>query len=415
MKSLSDIKQKIKEGTATVLTAKEFKQRVLEGEKFSTEDVDVVTTGTFGIMSGTMGVFNFPFMPPNTFERARAVFMNGIPAFPGPCPNERLGEIDAVVYGTSFRDHSYGGGHLFRDLVEGKPVHITVDTGEKILESEVTLEEMKYSVLQTTRAAFKNYHAMVNPDSTEVRTIFSVTGLKGPLKEASVSGCGSINPLENDPDFHVIGVGTPVLFNGSAGFVMGTGTRSSKKKPNISTFADMKKMDPTLMGGFVTSHGPECLVSIGIPIPVIDEKTLNSLMIQNSGSVLPVTDIRTRTPVGETDYSRIWDKTDLMVRYNKEQCINCEHCKARLLCPTNAITEGHEINRHYCVNCGTCVNNCPEHVFNAELGQIALGNELIPVTLRQSDRSRAERVCGILKRRIIEGKFKLNEMIKRIE
>ena len=172
MKSLSIVNKKIEEGQATVLTADEFKKRVEEGEKFTVDDVDVVTTGTFGIMSGTMAVFNFPFMPPNTFERAKAVFMNGVPAFPGPCPNERLGEIDAVVYGTSTRDSSYGGGHLFRDLVEGKSVHISVDTGEKVLESYISLTDMRYAVMQTTRAAFRNYHAMVNPDSTEIRTIF---------------------------------------------------------------------------------------------------------------------------------------------------------------------------------------------------------------------------------------------------
>lgn len=45
---------------------------------------------------------------------------------------------------------------------------------------------------------FKNYHAMINRSPGLVRTIFPVTGPAGAFYEVLVSGCGEINPLEND-------------------------------------------------------------------------------------------------------------------------------------------------------------------------------------------------------------------------
>ncbi|MHA1607417.1 MAG: homocysteine biosynthesis protein [Candidatus Freyarchaeota archaeon] len=57
-----------------------------------------------------------------------------------------------------------------------------------------------------------------------VETIFSVTGLRGPLVKATVSGSGEVNPLENDPLLRTIGVGARVLINGAIGYVVGEGT-----------------------------------------------------------------------------------------------------------------------------------------------------------------------------------------------
>lgn len=57
-RTLSQIKQKIKDGEATVLTAEEVSNLVREGEEPKFDDVDVVTTGTCGIMSGTAAIFH---------------------------------------------------------------------------------------------------------------------------------------------------------------------------------------------------------------------------------------------------------------------------------------------------------------------------------------------------------------------
>ena len=120
MKSIEDINQKISRGEAAVLTAAELKRRIAEGEHLTVSDVDVVTTATFGIMSGTLALLHIHVSEPGTFHHAEKAWLNGVPAIPGPCPNERIGVVDLVVFGTSRANPSYGGGHLFRDLVEGK-------------------------------------------------------------------------------------------------------------------------------------------------------------------------------------------------------------------------------------------------------------------------------------------------------
>ena len=241
--------------------------------------MDVVTTGTFGVMSGTMAVMMVPVVEKCSFEKADSIWLNGVPAQPGPCPNERFGVVDLVIHGTSHEDDRYGGGHLFRDLVKGKEIDILVEAHGRTYENKVTLEDIDFARIIITRLAFKNYHAPVNPTATTISTIFSVTGLTGPFTETSVSGCGEINPLQNDPSHRIIGIGTRVLLNGATGYIMGKGTRSSPDKPNASAFADMKAMDPDMMGGMKTFHGPECLTSLAVAIPVLDEEIMVGLKI----------------------------------------------------------------------------------------------------------------------------------------
>ena len=76
---------------------------------------------------------------------------------------------------------------------------------------------------------------------------------------------------------------------------MGKGTRSSPDKPNVSAFADMRRMDPDMMGGMKTSHGLECLTSLAVPIPVLDEEILLGLKILDRDVPLPASDINGRT------------------------------------------------------------------------------------------------------------------------
>ena len=97
--------------------------------------------------------------------------------------------------------------------------------------------------------------AFVNPSQEEITTIFAVLPMKGNLQEATFSGCGEINPLENDPELRYHTPGTAALVNGAPGVILGTGTRTSAAKPNLSLAADMHQMDPNLMGGFIGCNG----------------------------------------------------------------------------------------------------------------------------------------------------------------
>ena len=69
-KTYSQINEKIKNGSAVVLTAEEMIDFVDEhGVKVAAEEVDVVTTGTFGPMCSSGAFLNFGHSdPPIKFE-----------------------------------------------------------------------------------------------------------------------------------------------------------------------------------------------------------------------------------------------------------------------------------------------------------------------------------------------------------
>ena len=410
MKTQAEINAKIRNGTALVMTATEFKQHVRNGDTITCDEVDVVTTGTFGVMSGTYAVLSIPVAEKKAFRTADRVWLNGVPAIPGPCPNENLGLVDLIVYGTAHANARYGGGHLFRDLVQGNPVDVVVKAKRKTFTRTITLGDIGFARLATTRSAFKNYTALINPRPRPVNaTIFSVTGMPGPLRAASISGCGEINPLENDPGMRTIGPGMHILVNGGEGYVMGTGTRSSVERPNLSFFADLKGMDPDMMGGFVTSAGPECLVSCAVPIPVLDEYSLQALWVLHEQIPLVVADVADRTPLASTTYGEVWNGTDPVIRFDPSLCTSCEECSAAARCPTGALSPRGPIDYHHCVHCGTCTVTCPAHAYHGRLGSLTVNTSQVPITLRQSSLTHARRLCERLKHKIVKGEFFLNE------
>ena len=115
-RTVAEINAKIERGEAVVMTAEELCNSVRNGADVGFEDVDVVTSATCGVMSGTFAGLSFKVAERDGFERAAKVFLNGVPAFVGPCPNERLGIVDVIVYGTARRDEKYGGVQLCREL-----------------------------------------------------------------------------------------------------------------------------------------------------------------------------------------------------------------------------------------------------------------------------------------------------------
>ncbi|HJK71858.1 MAG TPA: methanogenesis marker 16 metalloprotein, partial [Methanocorpusculum sp.] len=320
MKSIEDINTKITERTAVVWTASEFKKHIRAGETVTPEDVDVVTCGTFGVMSGTAAVLAFQAAEPGTFTHAYKLTLNGVPAHIGPCPNESNGHVDAMVYGTaqSYRP-GYGGGHLFADLVAGKCVEAVIETDTGTITKSVTLGDMSSAKMIITRGAFKNYMAFVNPSEEEITTIFAVLPMKGNLQEATFSGCGEINPLENDPELRYHTPGTAALVNGAPGVILGTGTRTSASKPNLSLAADMHQMDPNLMGGFKMMTGCECLTSVATAVPVTDDATVAALSVLDENIPLPVANVLNRTAFAAATYADAWSG-DARVRAKPDNC-----------------------------------------------------------------------------------------------
>ncbi len=405
MKTITEINEKLREGSAVVYTAAEFKRLIREGAEVSAADVDVVTTGTCGVMSGTVAILSVPVAEPGTFERAERAWLNGVPCMPGPCPNERLGLLDLIVSGTAHAGAGYGGGHLFRDIVEGREIEVVVEAADRSVEARVTIDDFSYARLFTTRSAFKNYTAYVNTRPTREKTIFSIEGLQGPCREVSVSGCGEINPLENDPARLAIRDGTPVLLNGSVGIVTGEGTRSTPARPNLTAIADMAGMQPRYMGGFATSAGPECITSLGVAIPVLDDRQIAGLRILDEEILLPVADINTRTVLGEATYADVWQRSDREVTYNPEWCEECSTCAAAAICPTAAFSRETGIDRDRCLACTACLAACPNGAFEAGETSLRVRGRRVPITLRQSGRTLAEDLCRDLKERILDSRF----------
>ena len=416
-RSIEEINQKIKNGDATVLTADEVSILVREGNTPKAEDVDVVTTGTCGIMSGTAAILHVPVSDPGAFKKAKKIILNGVPGYPGPCPNEWLGSVDMIIYGTahSIYDDSYGGGFLFKDLVSGKDIEVEMEsTDGEIIKSKTNINEIGTAQMIGTRMAFKNYNSFTNPSKELVSSIFHAIDMDGPFKGLSVSGCGQINPLQNDPLMKTICSGAKVLLNSSEGIVIGRGTRSSDEKPNLMITADMTQMDPHYLGGFKTGAGPEVFDSVAAAVPILNDNILKQTFIQNKDIKLPVADIRGRHKIlGFTDYGQIWEVTDERPVYHSENCLKCEMCIVRERCPTGAYTD--TLNTRRCFGCGMCAYSCPNNAFTMNCGTVnfMFDNESVgmPIICRQSDIKRARELSTYLKKKIENGKFILNSCL----
>ena len=413
-RDISQINEKIENGEANIYTAEEFKKLVKNNDAPAFEDVDVVTTGTCGVMSGTAAILNFIISPPGEFIRAREVYLNGVPAFAGPCPNEWLGSVDVILHGTSHSiyDENYGGGFLLKELLEGKNIDVRVESVDGLtIENTITIDDITRAQIIGSRMAFKNYTAFTNPNKESVKSIFAATPLEGNLSGLTFSGCGDLNPLQNDIPHNVIKEGCKVLLNGAVGYILGDGTRSSSEKPNLMLSADLTKMDSYYLGGFKTGQGGEIYDTVAIPIPVLNEEIYNNLLVTDSEIEIPVADIKGRhLPLDETDYYKLWKDYDLRPQYDRSKCLSCDKCHVEEICPTNAFKKD-SLNLAYCFGCGMCANYCKHDAFTMNTGNVDLNiNDKmvnIPIICRQSDRLRGNKLSLKLKKMIENSEFKL--------
>jgi len=419
-RKLSEIRKKVENGSAVVLSVQELIDQISHGKKVKFEDVDIVTTATKGLMSGIMGIFSFRLSPPKTLRKFNEVHINGIPAFPGPCPNEYLGIVDLIIYGTtqSKTIDNYCGGSLFREIVEGKSVTIVAMSAEgETIEKQMKLADMQFAKLVGTRQAIKNYNAMINCETHQVNTIFSCQPFSPNKTEITFSGCGALNPFQNDPDFESFGVGSPVLVNGTIGYLMGPGTRNYIEKPNMMTITPFEGMKQEYMGAFKTSYGLEPICSIALPIPILNEKIFNNIVKSDKFVKLTILSLVGREKVGEMTYGDVWDNNFIM-KFNPDACKGCEECKAIDKCPTNAfiVKDGmiSAIDRSRCFNCGNCTHLCSE-AFKLDLKKVNFEGNDVPIVLRQSDRNGAIKLAEQLKSMILKGIFPLKKPISKLD
>ncbi len=291
-KSYEEINDRIKKGKAVVVTADEMPGIVKsEGVKKAFEKVDVVTTGTFGVMCSSGAFLNFGHTKPRI--RATKVWLNDVEAYGG------IAAVDCYLGATQVRDDdplnmvhpgsfSYGGGHVIEDLIAGRQVKLRAKSYGtdcyplKEFEKTVTINDLRNATLYNPRNAYQNYNVAINLSKKVKYTYMGI--LKPDMGNITYSSAGQLSPLLNDPYYWTIGVGTKIFLGGAVGAVTWHGTQhapGSMRDENgmvregagtIAVCGDMKEMNTEyIRGASLTGYGTSLMVGIGIPIPVINE------------------------------------------------------------------------------------------------------------------------------------------------
>jgi uncharacterized protein (DUF39 family) len=124
-KTIEEINEKIKQGKAVVVTAEEIIDIArARGTKKAAEEVDVVTTGTFGPMCSSGAYFNIGHSKPKIKLGGGKAYLNDVPAYTG------LAAVDLFIGANALPDDdprnkiypgefNYGGGHVIEELVAG--------------------------------------------------------------------------------------------------------------------------------------------------------------------------------------------------------------------------------------------------------------------------------------------------------
>ncbi|HMK37615.1 MAG TPA: homocysteine biosynthesis protein [Desulfomonilaceae bacterium] len=318
-KTFAEINRKIKSGEAVVLTAEEMISVTKEsGPVEAARKVDVVTTGTFGIMCSSGAFLNFGHAKPRM--RANKVYLNGVEAYAG------IAAVDCYIGATQTREDDplnkvfpgrfrYGGGHVIEDLVAGREVLLQASSygtdcyPKRSLEAKMTLKDFPDSVLLNPRNAYQNYNCAVNLSK---KTIYTYMGILRPeMMNANFSTSGQLSPLLNDPLYRTIGIGTRIFLGGGVGYVIGAGTQHTptvKRSENgvvmggagtLSVRGDLKGMSAKfLRGASITGYGTSLNVGIGIPIPILNEEMARFTSVSDAEILVPVVDYGSDYPAG---------------------------------------------------------------------------------------------------------------------
>ncbi len=331
-KSFEEINEKIRAGKAVVVTAEEMSDIVDEkGAKAAAQEVDVVTTGTYGMMCSSGAMFNFGHSTPKI--KAAQVWLNDVPAYAG------FAAVDIYIGATEPRlddplnkvhpgGFPYGGGHVIEDLVSGEEVSLRAEGYGtdcypcRSYEKDVTLVDIPYAVLMNPRNCYQNYNCAVN---TGDKTIYTYLGvLKPDIGNGNYCSAGQLSPLLNDPYYRTIGVGTKIFLGGGLGAVIWHGTQhnpAAERSDNgvttapagtIAVMGDLKLMKKKyLRGASMLGYGLSLFVGMGIPIPILDEEMARFTAIRDRDIYTKIVDYAVDYPqstgkvLGEVNYEQL--------------------------------------------------------------------------------------------------------------
>ena len=318
MKTYAEINEKIKKGTAVVLTAEEVSElsKSLTAKEIA-QKVDVVTTATFGAMCSSGAFLNFGHATPPI--RMEKIELNGVRVSGG------LAAVDTYVGATDCDPAvpAYGGAHIIEDLVNGKDVVLeawgkgTDCYPRKHIKTVINKDSINEAILYNPRNCYQNYNVATNT-TDQIKYTYMGTLLPR-LRNASYSSAGELSPLLNDPECRTIGLGTRIFLCGAVGYVTWNGTQFCTSKPvneygvpignarTIAVVGDLKEMSSRyLRGAYVEKYGVTMYVGIGIPIPVLDEDLAHRVCIRNEQIETNVVDYGTGGQVlGRTNYAAL--------------------------------------------------------------------------------------------------------------
>ena len=322
-KTIAEINEKIRRGQVVVVDAEAIIDIVAEkGVAKAAQEVDVVTTGTFGPMCSSGAFLNTGHTKPRCkFSRA---WLNEVPAYAS------LAAVDVYIGATALPENDpankvfpgrfeYGGGHVIEDLVAGKDVDFRAQGygtdcyPRKEVHTWLNLKDLNQAVLTNPRNAYQNYNVAVNRDKD--RVIYTYMGVLQPaLSNANYCSAGQLSPLLNDPLYRTIGLGTRIFLGGAVGYVWWEGTQHAPGAPRLESgvpsvpagtlavCGDLKQMDARwLRGVSCVGYGVSLAVGVGIPIPILDEETMRCCAVSDADLVTPVVDYSTDYPEGLPD------------------------------------------------------------------------------------------------------------------
>lgn len=319
-RTYDEINEKIRSGEAVVLTAEEVVDLVRKkGVEKAAEEVDVVTTGTFGAMCSSGAFINFGHSDPPI--RMTNIRLNNVEAYGG------LAAVDTYIGATSLIDppgKGYGGGHVIEDLIAGKRIHLqaygpgTDCYVRKNIDTYITLDDLNEAYLYNPRNCYQNYSVATN---TSGRTLYTYMGKLLPnMKNATYSSAGALSPLMNDPHLDTIGMGTRIFLAGGEGYVMWQGTQFNttpeevngvpvKGARTLAVCGDMKQMDPKYVRGLdITGYGISIALGIGIPIPILNDDVMRRCAISDDDIFAEMVDYSLpsgRTPMQRYSYAEL--------------------------------------------------------------------------------------------------------------
>ena len=291
-KTIEQINERIRSGKAVVCTAEEAIDLVRsKGAEKAAEEVDVVTTGTFGAMCSSGAFLNFGHSDPPI--RMCNIRVNGVEAYGG------LAAVDTYVGATAVSEtiKGYGGAHVIEDLLAGKRIELeawgpgTDCYVRKNIRTSFTLDELNEAYIYNPRNSYQNYGIATN---TSDRTLHTYMGKLLPrMKNATYSSAGQLSPLLNDPHLDTIGAGTRIFLGGGIGYVAWQGTQFNTQKPEkngvpisgsrtLALIGDMKQMSNKYIRGLdIYGYGTSMAVGVGVPIPILNADIMKNCAISD--------------------------------------------------------------------------------------------------------------------------------------